>query len=314
MEKQLERSGSAKDIYRVMHRGEVDHIEFRFSDRVSILDIGPVPVEFTGLGKLRCAISGCLFQAMEDSGFTTHYINHDVGTATMQVQPLDIQELDVSYGDASVGRIMAVELIDRNVVTSKMRKRVQAGDLDRAAVEKLLVGEHGLDDGARLQPAFVECTTKYQDADTYVWDRVAARLAGMSPEALGIIYDTAIREASAFLNRFFRARGFDRLDGKFEGGVLYRPNGRDKFIFGDSISPDEMRLIGPDGRSYDKDPVRQWYEENCPEWWARVKAAKAAHPTDSSKWPGYEGNVPPDEVVADVVCRYGQVAEAIGAI
>jgi phosphoribosylaminoimidazole-succinocarboxamide synthase len=81
----------------------------------------------------------------------------------------------------------------------------------------------------------------------------------------------------------------------------------------DSISPDELRLIGPDGRSYDKDPVRQWYQDTYPAWYAELLAAKQVYPHDKSKWPTYP-DVPPQSVIDDMLQRYQMVAEAIGAL
>jgi phosphoribosylaminoimidazole-succinocarboxamide synthase len=246
---------------------------------------------------------------MDAAGFNTHYISHDVDAATMQVFPLSIEELDVSYGVfANQGRIIGVEIIDRRVVTEKLIRRIEAGEIDRTSVERLLVGELGLVPGARLSPPFIECTTKYRDADVYVSDKQAANLAKLSLKHLAQVYEDS-RKASDFLSNFFRSHGFDRKDGKCEGA--WTTSG---FMFADSISPDEMRLIGPDGKSHDKDPVREWFELNHPDWYASVLAAKKKFPNDKSQWPGYPNKMPPQKIIQEVVGRYEAVAVAINAI
>ncbi|HEY0964530.1 MAG TPA: phosphoribosylaminoimidazolesuccinocarboxamide synthase [Candidatus Paceibacterota bacterium] len=306
----LDRKGSSKDIYRVMRAGKVLNLRFHFSDRVSILDLGGLPVLFPGLGQLRCAIAGYLFQRMTKVGFHTHYLTHNVAEATMDVYPFEIEELGVTYNGVRMGRILGIEIIDRRLVTPKLLDRYHRGELPRKAISALL-SDDVLEEGSRLHPAFVECTTKYQAADRYVTDEEAATLANVPLEWLKKRCYSEVKSASDYLFGLFEQAGFIRHDGKFEGGVLYSNN---RFIFADSMSPDEMRLIGPDGRSYDKDPVRQWYQQTFPDWYAEVVAAKKSHPLDKSWWPTYPAEAPPPEVIEDVVARYRTVAERLGAL
>jgi phosphoribosylaminoimidazole-succinocarboxamide synthase len=45
----LERRGSSKDIWKTLgDKGEVTGVHFIFSDRVSVFDVGPLPVQFPG--------------------------------------------------------------------------------------------------------------------------------------------------------------------------------------------------------------------------------------------------------------------------
>jgi phosphoribosylaminoimidazole-succinocarboxamide synthase len=312
MKIELERKGSSKDIYNVCHNdGSLRCIRFHFSDRVSVLDLGGIPgTAFPGLGRLRCAISGHLFRRMNSAGFRTHYISHDVENATMDVHPFDIKELNVSYEGVKSGRILGIEIIDRRMATKKLIGRVDDGTLARKRLWPSL-GDRHLAPNVRLSPPFVECTTKYQDADRYITDEEAAALAGVRIGWLYAYCYPEVQKASEFLFNLFRDKGFDRHDGKFEGAIRYSGG---TFIFADSISPDEMRLVGSDGLSYDKDPVRQWYQETFPDWYAEVLKAKAEHPTDRSKWPSYPAETPPAEVVNEVVRRYEVVAKALGAI
>lgn len=305
----LERRGSSKDIWNVFDSaGALQNLDFVFSDRVSVLDLGGIPnTPFVGLGKLRCAISGLLFQKMNETGFNTHYLSHDTSTATMSVKPFNIKELGVTY-EASDDRILGIEIIDRRVVTSKMLKRIKSGSINQSEIEKLLTHGNDLAVDARLRPPFIECTTKYQDADVYISDTDAATLAGLTPDELEKVY-VEVRRLSDFLSNFFKSSGFERNDGKTEGAWC-----NNRFMFADSITPDEMRLIGPDGLSYDKDPVREWFENTFPDWWAEVIEVKKLHPADRSKWPSYPKKTPPSTVTEEVIRRYHTVAKAIGAI
>jgi phosphoribosylaminoimidazole-succinocarboxamide synthase len=309
----LERRGSSKDIYRVYDQnGTLRHIRFLFSDRVSVLDLGGIPnTPFPGLGQARCAIAGYLFQRMNMVGFHTHYLSHNVKKATMDVYPLDIKELAVSYADVKMGRIIGIEIIDRRMITKKLFDRLEAGQVNRNVVLSCLGDNNSLQVNARFEQPFIECTTKYTDADRYVGNEEAATLAGVTQDWLEQECFPQIRKASDFLSEIFKKAGFHRHDGKFEGAVCYTHN---DFIFADSMSPDEMRLIGPDGLSYDKDPVRQWYEKTFPDWYAEVLAAKKAYPEDRSKWPKYPKETPSKAVIDEVVRRYQAVAIAIGAI
>lgn len=311
MIKVAERQGSSKDIIKVLsEQGDVVSLEFNFSDRVSVLDLGPIPnTPFPALGRLRCAIAGRLFQEMNALGFNTHYRSHNVKTATMEVEPFDIKELGVEY-PASRGRILGIEIIDRRKVTDKLVGRVKSGTLHPKRLSKSLQGRSMLT-YTPFRPPFVECTTKFTDADRYIDNKEAALLAGVGLSWLEEQCFPEIERASDFLFNYFAQFGFERHDGKFEGAILYTSK---TFVFADSMSPDEMRINGPDGKSCDKDVVREWFQENHADWYAEVLAAKKEYPDDRSKWPTYPDRLPPPSVVTEVLNRYYMVAKAIGAI
>lgn len=294
--------GSAKDVSYHPEQGLI----LDFSNRVSVFDIGPVPADFLGLGELRCAIATHLFEKFHIADIYTHFRRRN-GPTQMVVEPFDIPERGVRFEEAR-GRQLPFELLFRFGVTEKFYNRIVRGEVSRAGVEQFLRGMNRIEPGVRLSPAFVECSTKHQDADDYVSDRRAAALANISVATLWRIY-TRIHPAAGYLKVLFRDAGFDLMDGKFE--VAFLPN--DEPIIIDSISPDELRLIGPDGQSYDKDPVRKWYAETYPDWVAELNRAKKRYPNDKSQWPEYPGS-PSEEIIRETVRRYRVVAEAIGAI
>jgi phosphoribosylaminoimidazole-succinocarboxamide synthase len=305
----LVRRGSSKNIYDVVDGCAVARMRFVFTDQVSVFDRGAVPVLFPRLGQYRSGIAGRLFELMEGTAIKTHYLAHRVEEATMDILPFDIPELAQYASRGSHGRILPGEILFRNAVTPKFMKRVQNGSLNREEVERFIVGPQGVLTDARFEPAFVECTTKWEPTDRYVSDEEATTLFGFSQVQLDQLYNDAVRPAVSFLTNLFRSAGFDLLDGKFEVGLT--PSGT--FMLLDSISPDELRLIGPDGQSHDKDIVRRWYAEYQSDWCERLEWAKLAYPTDKEQWPPYEAS-PPCEVVETVVENYRRVAEAIDAI
>lgn len=302
----LERKGSSKDIWKVLDdNGDVEEVFFEFSDRVSVFDIGEIPVSFVGLGKLRCAIAGRVFQALNSVKDSNHYISHDIKLRRMYVQPVNIPALNIDYGDIAGYNLMPVELLCRLVLTKKFIARIEAGEVPLKSVEWLMVGS-GLNEGERLSPGFVECSTKFEEADRYISDKEAAKLIGVTAVQLRSHYNI-VQNIFDFLRHFFRSNsGFTLMDGKLEAALS--PEGRMMLV--DSISPDELRLIGPDGRSYDKDPVREWYQTTFPDWYTSLLDAKKAFPNDKTQWPTYP-DVPPQSVIDDMVDRYRTVAREI---
>lgn len=303
------RKGSSKDIISTYDEyNDIALVSFYFSDRVSVFDVGEIPAPFVGLGKLRCAIAGKIFQVLDSAGYSTHYISHDAKLALMKIRPVNISAFDIDYGDSAAGVLMPVELLCRLELTKKFIDRIKAGKIQLQSVESLMFGE-GLREGERLVPGFVECSTKFEETDRYLKDSEAAKLIGITKRELRSYY-TNVQDVFQFLSTFFRANGgFVLMDGKLEAAL--EPGGGMMLV--DSISPDELRLIGPDGRSYDKDPVRQWYQDTFPGWYTELFSAKQAFPNDKKQWPIYPG-VPPRSVVDDLVDRYQTVAREIGAI
>ncbi len=222
----------------------------------------------------------------------------------MLVRAYNIPEKHRRFEGAE-GRLLPLELLFRFIITKKFLGRIENGSVDRGTVEGLLAPGQTIELGARLRSPYIECSTKHQAADTYISDVAAAILADISMEVLGQVYDE-VRRAADFLKLLFRQVGFDLADGKIEGAILNDGT----LVITDSISPDELRLIGNDGKSYDKDPVREWYETTHPVWTNMVKQAKIAHPTNKDSWPKYM-DAPPMEIVEETILRYRQVANAL---
>lgn len=315
----LERRGSSKDVWKVLgHDREVTDVYFVFSERVSVFDAGPLPQTFPGLGQLRCAISGRIFQALNNAGFNTHYLSHDIESARMYVKPVNIPAMapPINYGDAAVGTMVPVELLCRRMITKKFLGRIKPfkgllqGEVNQSRIEKLLSGE--LREMAVMDPMFVECSTKYEAADVYLTDNEAAKLVEQNVEWLTDVCYPFVRKLFKFFYTFLRSTGrLLLIDGKIEIALLW--DGTPMLV--DSASPDELGLMDSEGLLADKNILRFYIMEHYPEWYAKLEEAKELYPTDKSKWPGY----PPDlflprELINAYVEKTRQVAQAIGAL
>jgi phosphoribosylaminoimidazole-succinocarboxamide synthase len=294
-------NGSSKDIYQ---RGK--HLILEFTDFVSVFDVGRIPTPFMALGAIRTSVSATLFYVLEEARVKTHYLSWESDTR-IRVTPFLIPEKPHPIVGAS-GRHLPLEFLFRFVITPKFLARIEKGSVSHEAVRKLLPRGTDMLVGARMFPAFVETSTKHRAADTYLTDAEAAACAEVSLAKLQSMYGVVSHAAERLKDFFHTEASLDLWDGKFEGAL----NHNNRFVVTDSLSPDELRLVGKDGERYDKDIVREWYKDNHGAWVAELMRAKDRFPDDATQWPPYPES-PPLEVVMDVVNRYQTVADRIGA-
>lgn len=301
------RHGSSKDVIIPTSDASPEEIKLRFTRRFSVFDVGPVPYEIEDMDVLRHAIAVKMFEVLKIYGMPTHFRGADFDELTISVEPFDIDEIGQRF-DSARGRIIPLEIIDRLVLTQPVLDRARTNPELRSKIMKCTASTTAV--GMPFSTPLIECTTKFEPIDRKLLDAQAveeAQLGWTSYFELCVL----IERASRIVTRFFDEHGFKRMDGKWEVAMTYKNS---SFILADSYSPDEMRLIGPDGRSYDKDPLRNWYTETFPEWIRELEAAKKAWPNDKSRWPAYPPDVPPDAVLMDLRDRYAAVAKAIRAI
>lgn len=308
------RKGSSKDIHTIIgDNGEVTGVYFWFSDRVSVFDVGPLPVLFTGLGSLRCAISGRLFQALNSAGFSTHYLSHDISLAQMHVKPVNIPALipPVDYGPAAVGTMLPVELLCRRMITEKFLGRIERGEVSQEQVEVLLTSPL-LKRMAVMDPPFVECSTKYEAADRYIPNWEAGKLVNQNEQWLIETCYPFVENLFRFFYDFLHQKAnFLLVDGKVELAIT--PAG--ELMLVDSISPDELGLIDPKGGLADKNILRSYIIKHYPDWHAKLEEAKKLYPSDKSKWPVYPPDlILPQELVEEYVAKTREFAVAIGTL
>ena len=159
------REGSSKNVITsFQENGEIKDAAFDFTNQASAFDVGPLPCLFPGLGQSRFAISVKLFQALENAGFATTYVSHDIFSPRMYIKPLNIKELNADYGEAAVGTLLPAEFICRMELTEKLMVRIDAGEVSRVDIDRRLWGDP-FAVGTKLTPGFSECTTKFEAAD-----------------------------------------------------------------------------------------------------------------------------------------------------
>lgn len=292
--------GSSKNVSSVP-----EGIRLDFTDFVSVFDRGRIPCEFPGLGALRCGIATRLFEKMKGANFSTHFLKR-VSSTSMLVKAFDVPEKMVSFARSN-GRLLPLEILVRFTLGEKFIVRIKDGTIDLKKLNSVLEDGQTVVKGMVLKYPFIECSTKHRAADTYIDDAEAAQIAELSLEQLNSVYDLA-HSIAVFLKNLFMQRGFTLADMKFE--IAFTPNG--ECVVVDAVSPDEMRLIGSDGKSYDKDPIRKWYEEYQADWVKELLEAKKSFPDNKSKWPLYRA-VPPRSVIEDVTARFHTIAKVIGA-
>jgi phosphoribosylaminoimidazole-succinocarboxamide synthase len=300
------RRGSSKDVtvIRVDNKTEID---LGFTKRFSVFDVGPVPYEIDGMDVLRHAIAVRSFQELHEHGVPTHFIRSDSKTLTITVEAMNIYEVPGCMFSSARGKIIPLEIIDRQELTQPLIDRMPTNP---ELSEKVMARVTEPVAGNRFSLPLVECTTKFEPIDRRLLDAEAIALAKLGECSYRDLC-AFVQNASNVLTRFFDHHGFKRLDGKWEIAITYDGP---SFVVVDSYSPDEMRLIGADGRSYDKDPLRNWYKNTFPGWIKDLDACKREWPDNKDRWPAYPAEEPPQDVLNDLVGRYASVAKAIGAI
>lgn len=299
------RQGSSKDvIIRQGPRGRV--VDLRFTRRFSVFDVGAVPYEIEEMDEFRHRIATRNFGVLNGAHIPTHFIASDPKRHIITVKPFNIYQMDVHFDEAR-GRIIPLEIIDRQEVTQPLLERGKSNPELLAKMTARVVGP--LVVGGRFTAPLIECTTKFEAIDRRLLDAEAIAMAKLGSESYQDLCDF-VAHASTVLTDFFRSCGYNRLDGKWEIAITYDGP---TFVVVDSYSPDEMRLIGLDGRSYDKDPLRLWYRVTFPDWINALDAAKRMWPNDKTKWPPYPRKRPPLAVVEDLQGRYRQVMVDTGS-
>jgi phosphoribosylaminoimidazole-succinocarboxamide synthase len=272
-------------------------IAMQFTDGWSAFERGTSPQTIPLMGRARCACAVKSFEVARKGGVPTHFIEQ-VDERTIHVQEFGIEGKRPLSGEVA-GTVIDLEWLYRTSAAGSLLRRlatkeIKPEDLGFASGTEVTKG-------MRLPRMIVSCTTKREAIDRHLKNKEAAKLAGLSESE----WHTArifVEELAKALQDGFALAGFDIWDGKDElawrhGGLLVAVD-----TFG---TQDENRIIDhATGHNHDKDIIRDYLEVHP--WMDQLNAAKAAHPTDKSKWPPYP--VLPDWLVAVVVDRYCAVA------
>lgn len=299
------REGSSKDvIIRPGPKGRL--VDLKFTKRFSVFDVGAVPYEIEEMDEFRHRIATRNFEVLKGASIQTHFIASDPERHIITVMPFNIYQINVHFDEAR-GRIIPLEIIDRQEVTQPLLDRAKNNPELLSKMTARVAGP--LIVGAKFTTPLIECTTKFEAIDRRLSDNEAITIARLGYTSYYDLCDFVAR-ASTVLTDFFRSCGYNRLDGKWEIAITYDGP---RFVVVDSYSPDEMRLIGQDGRSYDKDPLRLWYRATFPKWIRALDDAKLKWPNHKAMWPKYPRKRPPQTVLTDLRGRYQQVMIDISA-
>ena len=128
----------------------------------------------------------------------------------------------------------------------------------------------------------VEFFTKLEPTDRFLTREEAMEIAALTSEEIDEL--TALTLLAALrLRDFFSPLGLALWDGKFEFSFVSAEGGKRSFQLVDSIGPDELRLIGPEGVHFSKEFLRRVYRDSA--WYQAVgKAKKLAKERGEKDW------------------------------
>jgi phosphoribosylaminoimidazole-succinocarboxamide synthase len=127
----------------------------------------------------------------------------------------------------------------------------------------------------------LEFFTKLEPTDRFLTRDEAVAVAALTPPELDDLVALATLLALR-LRELFAPLGLTLWDGKFEFAFVPGPEGRG-FQLVDSIGPDELRLIGPEGVHFSKESLRRVYRDS-PWYEAMEKAKKLARERGEKDW------------------------------
>lgn len=143
--------------------------------------------------------------------------------------------------------------------------------LERTARDPAYVKALGLSapprEGSRLERPILELFSKLEPGDRWLPPELALNVSGLPSEAFVALRESALLIA-LFLHDLFGRAGIEVWDGKIE---FIRAGG--KVLLADAVTPDELRLLYH-GVQISKEPLRQHYKLNHPEFLEAMKRAK----------------------------------------
>jgi phosphoribosylaminoimidazole-succinocarboxamide synthase len=122
-------------------------------------------------------------------------------------------------------------------------------------------------EGEWLSRPVLEFSSKLEPMDRFLPLETALNFSGLSGVDFQALRDLSLLVA-AFLYDLFRSRGLDLWDGKFEFIKT-----REGLLLADSITPDELRITR-EGTQLSKEPLRQYYKEEDPDFLRTMTAIK----------------------------------------
>lgn len=163
----------------------------------------------------------------------------------------------------------------------------------------------------------VEFFTKLEPTDRFLTRKEAKAVASLTDEELDHLVTWTLLIALR-LKDLFAPLGLELWDGKFEFAFTGTPEDKTRsYVLADSIGPDELRLIGPDGVHFSKEFLRRVYR-GTPWFQAIEKAKKLAKERGEADWKKIcreeLGQAPaklPPEALTAAQALYPSLAEAL---
>lgn len=277
------RKGSSKMVYPTCLPGRVEFVD---SGDTSLFDLGAIPGFNSGLiARARIKQALGIFRWLERHGVPTHLIAPTGSGVSFIAQECRIGTKPLLSGVSEM-RHTNLEVLVRNEASEKFLARVERGEVE---TEDLHLSTAQLEVGVPFKCPFVEASSKWDSVDVYKTKAEAAVLAGLPMGLLGVLYAHAGQDAEIVF-ALFRALGYRPIDLKLEYAYNELSG---QFILIDATTLDECGVM-KDGEWYGKNPLRFWYKEQHPKWYAQLTAAQKAHPNDKSQWPTYPCPLPDD--------------------
>ena len=297
--------GSVKDVCGAV--GDKSLL-FHFSDRYSVFDWGEMPDLLPGKGAALAAIGDLFFrflgnasvwrnwkipsdisswlqerlqkgkvlQSLKDHG-VLHHSEGLVEPGVLKVR--GFQRLLPAFAqgkyDYSVYKVRPVDTLVPLEVVFRFGAPEGSSFLARAKERPGYSKGLGLGDvvapGALFPHPVVEFFTKLESTDRFLYRDDAKALAFLTDEEMAELEQLTILIALRMRDLFAQI-GVELWDGKFEFAFVAKEEKRRGFCLGDSIGPDELRLI-KNGVHLSKEALRLEYRESS--WYKALEKAKA---------------------------------------
>ena len=168
-------------------------------------------------------------------------------------------------------------------------------------------------EGDRFDFPVVEFSTKLETTDRYITQKYAQEIAGLNDVETKRLKDL-VSIMAVRLKDIFAEIGVELWDGKFELGFAsdLDADGNRKFMFVDSIGPDELRLTYK-GQQLSKENLRHCYRDS--DWYQGVEKAKVlADERGEKDWKKIcieELKLTPPHLDKEVVEKFGQMYKGL---
>jgi len=279
--------GSVKDLI-VLESPTEERLgrgRFVFSDRYSVFDWGEMPDHLRNKGKSLCLIGAYFFEKLESMGVKTHYLGLvenqklkkiselESPVETMEVKLVRVLEPQIKegkydysdYKSQSGNFLLPLEIIYRNTLPegSSVFKRLKEGSLKT----KDLGLKEEPRPGQKIDPPFLDLSTKLEITDRYLSWEEAQKIAGLKLEEI-----KELRRLVSIIEKLITTEvnrlGMVNEDGKVEMALDEKRNLMVVDVLG---TPDECRF-SYQGMPVSKELARIFYRQTL--WYKEVEEAK----------------------------------------